>query len=95
MGHGADAMIGWTREEFKRYFAEKEPDWEEAVIMLIDGLRAYIKISRLLAMDFLSEDQITRKQYDDEMREVESMEKLLKQLEAAELDSDLHGLIKR
>jgi hypothetical protein len=93
-----DEFNRWSAEFIRaadRLRDEREPDWPEAWIGLIDALRRYIKVDVAIAKELLSEGCITRAQYDAGIAALERDEiALLKRHEAHCINPSLHGLIK-
>lgn len=79
-------------EEFAR--REREPDYTEALINLIDAMRAYIKVDVAIADELLREGQITRTEYTKGMIETKQLMMILRKFEEHGIDPSLGGVIK-
>ena len=79
---------------FARHAAELEPTYPEALINLIDAMRAFIKVELDLGKELLREGQITREQYDAGVAEVAVLVTWLKKHEEHGIDPSLHGTIR-
>ena len=79
---------------FSRMVDEMGPDYPEALVNLIDALRAYIRVDIETADDLLCEGTITRAEYNKAMIETKQLMMLLRHLEKAQVNPSLFGTIK-
>jgi hypothetical protein len=71
-----------------------DPEWHEALIVLIDALQSFLKVDAQYAESFLREGMITRADYERGMAENQPLEAMLTRLKQYEVDRSLSGLLK-
>jgi hypothetical protein len=69
------------------------PDPGEAHVALIDALHDYLRIHEMIGKDLLSEGQITREEFDRPWPLADKCREILSELESAEFDGSLCGLL--
>lgn len=71
---------------------EEPLHWPEALTNLIDALADFIATDRVMGAQLYADRSITIEQYEQGLREIAAMERLLAKLKAIGPDPSLNGL---
>lgn len=82
--------------KLRRHIRDLPPSYPEAVVMLVDALREYLRSEDELTKDLQLEGAITRAQADTWWKgDRKPFADMLAELEQRSFDPSLHGLIKK